>query len=105
MSYYGHEVINSKAITESAVVTTANKVGILYGITLLAGTSASAITISNGGSGGTAVWKLTLKGETAAGDTCASVTFPRGIICSTDIYATLAGTGAVAYVAYKEIEA
>lgn len=95
--------VNSKEISSSATVTTANKTGLLYGITLLSGTTASSVIIKNGGSSGTTMWKLSLIATTGAGDQCTSITFPAPIVCSTDIYATLAGTGALAYVSYREI--
>jgi len=99
-----NEAITSLPITESAVVTTANDAGLLYGVTLRSGTTASSILLRNGGSSGTVLWGLSLASTAAAGDTTTSVTFPYPIIFSTDIYATLTGTGALAYVAYKEIE-
>lgn len=95
--------VSSKEITASAVVTTAGSAGLLYGITLNSGTTASSIIIKNGGSSGTNIWKLTLIATTAAGDQTTSITFPVPIVCSTDIYATLAGTGATAYVQYKQL--
>lgn len=98
-----HAGIESKTITTSAVVTTAGKPGLLYGITLNSGTTDSSILIEDGGSSGTPKWKLTLDGTTAVGETTESITFPTPIVCATDIFATLVGTNAVAWVAYKEI--
>lgn len=97
------EGVSSLAITQSAIVTTAGKPGLLYGITLLSGTGASSIIINDGGSSGTAKWKLALVATTAAGDQTTSITFPIPIVCATDIYATLAGTGALAYVEYWQL--
>ena len=94
----------SVAVTTSATVTAANKTGVLYALTLLSGTTDSSIIIKDGGSGGTDKWELSLNGTTAAGETSESISFPKGVICETDIYATLAGTGAVAYVQYEQIE-
>jgi hypothetical protein len=96
--------VNYKEITSDVTVTTAGKAGLLYGLTLLSGTADSKILIEDGGSGGTAVWALSLNGTTAAGETSESIAFAVPIVCETDIYANITGTAAIAYVAYKEIE-
>lgn len=94
----------SKVLTASAVISTANKPAIVYAITLCSGTADSSIKIEDGGSGGTEKWRLTQDGTTAAGETCTSVSFPGGLLCATDAYGTLAGTAAVACVLYEELE-
>lgn len=99
-----YDAVKPKLISASAVITTAGKTGLLYAITLLSGTTDSKITIKDGGASGTVIWELSLNGTTAAGETTESIAFNYPIIGVTDLYAVLAGTDAVAYVAYKEIE-
>ena len=94
-------------ITSSGTVSTANKAAILRGYTLIGGTTASKVIFNNGGSGGAD----TYAGTTAAGTNVGDVTKSEnlvggdglGIIFNTDIYCTLSGTGAYAYVYYEEI--
>ncbi len=101
---YGREVSTPVTVTTSAAITTADKTGIVYALTLISGTADSSIILKNGGSSGTDSWRLSLNGTTSAGETSESISFPRGLIFTTDIYATLAGTAAIAYVAYEEIQ-
>ena len=92
-----------KEITTSAIVTAADKAGLLYAVGLVSGTTDSSILIEDGGSGGAEVWKLSLDGTTSAGETSIGISFPTPIECNTDIFATLAGTGALAYVSFIEL--
>lgn len=98
-----HRGIVSLKITASGTITTASKAGLLYGYVLKGGTTASSIVLNNGGSGGTVLWEDFIKAQTAAGDDGIKMFFDPPIVFSTDIYATLAGTGATACIAYKEI--
>ncbi len=91
-----------KRITSSTTVTTANKSGVLFDITLIGGTTASSLKMRNGGSNGSILWEISLAAQTNVGDSIVSKSFSVPLVFSTDIYATLAGTGAVAYIAYKE---
>lgn len=96
----------TKVLTSSGVISTAGKTAIVRAVTLNSGTTDSSIKIENGASGGTEMWRLTLNGTTAAGETTESISFGKeGIVCTTDAYGTLAGTGAVASILYDEIEA
>lgn len=91
-------------ISSSTTITTANKAGILYAFWLRPGTTASALTFQNGGSGGTTLAGTSHVGVTAAGDITTPPVQPAvGMVFSTDIYATIAGTGAKGYAVYKQI--
>ena len=95
----------SKALTSSGVVTTAGKTGLLYGANLAVTTNDSSLIVENGGSGGTAVLTIKIEGSGVAGaNSSKAVIFKKPIICPTDIYGTLAGTGATAEVYYEQIE-
>lgn len=95
----------TKVLTESGVISTVNATARIRAITLSSGTTASSIIINDGGSGGTAKWKLALIATTGAGDQSHSVSFgDKGFICITDAYGTLAGTGAIASILYDEME-
>jgi len=95
--------VTGKYLTGAGVVTTAGKPGLLFGYTLLGGTDISSIIFKNGGASGTALWKDSVKAQTAAGDATVSYTFTEPIVFSTDIYATLAGTDAALSVAYYQL--
>ena len=93
----------TKELLSSGVISTAGKSAIIWAITLMSGTTASSCTLSDGGSGGTTKWCISWAATTAAGDASVSITFPYGLICSTDAYGTIVGTDAKAYVLYDEI--
>lgn len=104
MRTYGKRGL-TKVLTGSGVISTAGKTADVRAISLLSGTADSSIKIENGGSGGTEMWRLSLNGTTAAGETSESISFGEsGIICTTDAYGTLAGAGAVVSILYDEIE-
>lgn len=96
-------ITSSGAKTSSGVITTANTPGVLYGVTLRSGTSASSVSLRNGGASGTILWTLSNVATTAAGDTTIIQNFTEPIDFSTDIYLSIAGTGAEAFVAYKQL--
>lgn len=96
-------ITSSGAKTSSGVITVANSPGLLYSVILRSGTSASSAAIRNGGSGGTILCTISNVGTTAAGDTTVMFTPDEPVIFSTDIYLTIAGTGAEAYVYYKQL--
>jgi hypothetical protein len=90
--------------TSSATITTASTPGLLYGVSLFVTTAASSVTILNGGSGGTEVIKIAIDGSVAANaNQSRTVNFPDPVLCSTDIYCTLSGSGATADVYYKQL--
>lgn len=91
-------------LSASGVISTANKAAILWGYNLSGGTTASSISFVNGGASGTELWKGSIKAQTAAGDDNRTEHFTQGILFSADLYGTLAGTGAVCYVTYEEIQ-
>lgn len=93
---------NSKTIASSGVVTTAGNSGYLYGWLLSGGTTASSLTLRNGGGSGTIVVSDSIKAQTAAGDATSVTILPLPIFFSTDIYASIAGTNASAFVFYVE---
>ncbi len=103
MSNWNMGISSSGEKTSSGVVTTANKAGLLYGYTFKVGTTASSIKFNNGGSSGTILVHDFNVAVTAAGDVTRTVSFPTPIVFSTDIYVTLAGTGATVIAYYKEI--
>jgi hypothetical protein len=74
----------------------------LTALTLRSGTTASKVTVRDGGAGGTIVWELSLILTAAAGDQSHSISFPDGLLCATDMHVTVSGTGAEAYVGIGE---
>ena len=95
--------ISSIYRTDTGIVTTAGKPGLLYGYTLIGGTTASSAIFADGTGSGTTKWKATIKAQTVAGDDSVSYTFSEPIVFSTDIYVTLAGTSAAISVAYYQL--
>ncbi|KKM71529.1 hypothetical protein LCGC14_1429660 [marine sediment metagenome] len=95
----------TKKISTTGVISTANKSALVWAITLLAGTTLSSIIIKDGGTGGTEKWKISNDGVTVAEDATVSVSFKQPIVCAIDAFGTIAGTNAVAYILYDEIEA
>ena len=93
-----------KRITTSAVVTTAGKTGLLYGLDLIGGTTISKLQLKDGGSSGTIGAELSIIAKTVVGDDMKSRDFSNPVVFTTDIYATISGTNAVGYVYYREIE-
>ena len=93
----------SKKLTSTGVVTTAGESGLAYGVILIGGTDDSKIILKNGATGGTDTVALTTDGGTNIGDNMNVVMFPVPVWFSTDIYGTLSGTGAYAYVLYAEV--
>jgi hypothetical protein len=96
-------ITSSGAKTSSGTITTANVPGLLYAVILRSGTTASKIELRNGGSGGTILATISYVATTAVGDEIRGISFPEPVAFSTDIYATIAGTGAEAYVFYKQL--
>lgn len=97
--------MQTKKITSDVTVTTAGKSGIVHAITLRSGTADGNIKVRDGGATGTIKWTISLNGTTNAGDVTSSISFDKhGIVCATDIFADIAGTGAIAYILYDEIE-
>ena len=103
-----------KKLTSTGVISTAGKTAIVKSITLASpsGLSVGSIIIKDGGTGGTEKWKLSLAPTGQVGDTSTSITFDGGannldggIVCSTDAFGTIAGTGSIAYILFDEIEA
>lgn len=101
MSLYDSAAASSGAIAASAQITTVNAGACLVStITLLSGTAASSMTLRDGGASGTIKWKISLIATTAAGDQNQSFYFDPPLAFGTDLYATMAGTAAVGYIAY-----
>ena len=92
---------SSGEISSSNVVTAGPT--LVWAITLRSGTSASKVELRDGGSGGTLLWAISFAATTIVGDVTVSKTFAKPLIFSTSCYATLAGTGALAYVAYEVV--
>ena len=90
----------AKRITASGVISTANKASILWGITLTAAAADATVDLRNGGSGGTILWSIHVKLEEGSN----SIPFTKPIMFSTDIFATLMGSGAIVSVAFEEME-
>lgn len=106
-----NKIGQTKKITTSAAISAVGKSAIVRAITLQSGTTDSSIIIKDGATGGTEKWKLSLNGTTGVGETVASISFGGntnnqngGIICSVDAFGTIAGTNAVAWVLFDEIE-
>ena len=95
--------VTAKRLTSSGVVTTAGAAGLLYGAILKGGTTASSLLLEDGGSGGGGLCELSLVAQTAVGDDMKLITFSDPVVFPTDIFATIAGTGAVAYIYFREI--
>lgn len=94
----------SKVLTESGVISTAGKSARVWAITLLTGTTDTSLTLRDGGASGTIKWKISTNATAVAYDNSENVVFKTPIICTTDAYATVAGTNAYTYVLYDEIE-
>jgi hypothetical protein len=94
---------STKKLTATGQVTTAGKAGILRGYSLKIGSTITSVLFADG-SGGTEKWGDGYAAQTVAGDVWIRHTFKEDIPFSNDIYATLAGTGAVLYVEYVETE-
>lgn len=92
------------ALVKTTTVTTVGKAGLLYGYALKCGTAISSVLFRDGGASGTIRWGDGNAAVTNAGDVWKVMMFPIPIAFSTDIYATIAGTGAALYVAYVETE-
>jgi|TARA_R100000656_G_scaffold40686_2_gene33909 hypothetical protein len=95
-----NEAITSKRLDATAVVTTADAAGLLHGATITAAAADATLDLRDGGAAGTIKWSLHAKLEEGGN----SISFATPIIFATDIYATITGTGAIASVAYEEIE-
>lgn len=96
-------ITSSGAKASSGVITTVNTPGLLYAVILRSGTSATSASLRNGGSGGTILATLSNIGTTAAGDTTVTFTPDEPVSFSTDIYLSIAGTSAEAFVFYKQL--
>ena len=101
----------TKKITTSAAISTVGKSAIVRAITLQSGTTDSSIIIVDGTTSGAEKWKLSLNGTKATGETVTSIEFGGnannqngGIICATDAFGNIAGTDAVAWILFDEIE-
>lgn len=104
MSNVLREGVTAVRISSDTAISGVGVPGILYGLTLKGGTTASSISIVDGGSGGTPRWELTIGAQTVAGDISKSITFNPGIVFETDLYANITGTGAAAYIQYKVLD-
>jgi hypothetical protein len=92
------------AAAKTTTVTTVGKAGLLYGYALKCGSTITSVLFKDGGTSGTVRWGDGNAAVTVAGDVWKVQMFPIPIVFSTDIYVTIAGTNAVVYVAYVEIE-
>lgn len=93
-------VLSSGELAASASISGAGKPALCYGYILRGGTAQSSISLRNGGSGGTILWKDSIAAQGAAGDAVQTVMFKTPVVFTTDLYATLAGTAAAATVLY-----
>lgn len=100
MSLYGQVSATSGAITGDVAVSAGPC--LITGITLMAGTAASSLLLYDNASAasGTKIWQISLKAETAAGDTCHSISFPEPLNCANGCYVDWTGVAAVGYVSY-----
>jgi hypothetical protein len=89
-----------KKITSSGVITTAGVGGYLKACGLTVTTAASELVLTDGGSGGTVILELHSDAATAKGTVTSGDVGP--VRATTDIYATLSGSGAEAWVIYNE---
>ncbi len=96
-------ITSSGAKTSSGTITTAGTPGLLYGVILRSGTAASSISLRNGGSGGTILATVSYAATTNAGDEVRGFTLTEPLDFSTDIYLSISGTAAEAFVFYKQL--
>lgn len=89
-----------KVLTSSGTVTTANVGGFVKAFGLTVTTNAGEALLSDGGASGTAGPELKLDGATAKNSISSGDIGP--VRFDTDVYATLAGTGAECWVIYNE---
>ena len=78
-----------KHLAATATVTTANAAGILYSVSIFSGNVDGKVILTNGGSGGA----LTLTVGQSVANQSTQWRSDAGIIFTTDIYATISGTG------------
>ena len=90
----------AKKITESGIITTANIGGFLKAAGLTVTTNASELELRDGGASGTVLVDLHLDAATAKNTVVTGDIGP--VRFNTDIYATVAGTGAEAWVVFNE---
>ncbi len=94
----------TQRITADAAVGTSGNVTLVWGITLLNGTSATDISLRNGTStSGAILWKLAIPTAVGAETDSRSIAFDKPIVFSSGCFADMTGTAAVAYVAYEDI--
>jgi hypothetical protein len=92
----GYALGRSKVVSVSTtIIATAARI---LGIGIKAGTDAASVKVMDGGSGGTQKY-CTIP---VASGTFDRVTFPDGIQCSTDIYATITGTSPEVAVLFED---
>ena len=89
-----------KKITESGVITTAGVGGYVKAFGMTVTTNASEMVLTDGGSSGTAGPDLHADAATAKASVVSGDIGP--VRFNTDIYATLAGTGAEGWVIFNE---
>ncbi len=92
-----------KRVASDVAVTTAGSPGLLYGVILIGGTTASKIQLKDGTTSGGVACELTVKAQTVAGDDMKEFSPTDPVVFSSDIFADITGTGAIAYVYYKEL--
>lgn len=97
-------ISSSGEITETGIVTVANKAGLLFGYTLKVGSDATSVLFKSGGTGGTILVQDFNIGVTAAGDVTKTIILDPPVVFPVDIFATLAGTGATVVAYFKQIE-
>ena len=101
--FIGNQGVLYKRIASDGVVTTAGTPGLLYGVILLGGTTLSKIQLKNGTTSGDVGCELTLIAQTVAGDDSKVFAPTDPVVFDTDIFADITGTGAIAYVYYREL--
>lgn len=95
--------VKSKKITSSGELTSKGNRILVFGVQLVSGTTASSITLKDGGSSGTEKAGLLSQAESNVGDKTSSVWFASPVEFNSGCYATLGGTGAYAYVQYQDL--
>ena len=101
--FIGNQGVLYKRVASDVAVTTVGTPGLLYGVILSGGTTLSKIQLKNGTTSGDVGCELTLIALTAAGDDTKVFAPADPIVFDTDIFADITGTGAIAYVYYREL--
>lgn len=92
----------AQRVTADAAIGTSGAATLIWGITLLNGTTATDVSLRNGtGTGDAVLWKLAIPSAGTAETDSRSVAFEKPILFGSGCFADMTGTSAVAYVSWE----